>query len=158
MSLYQCFLTLPSVLVGKVYGIGLVWVLPKVVCYHCVMCRTLAISAQLCPASRICLRRSSSAGVHGVFVRLFLAGGGWAAAWLLSAVGGAGWVGVAIAAGGVGTGIGVGPEAACWTGVGTDWGGSVTGAVGVAAPAAAAAAAAPPRLRPLGCGAGAGAG
>lgn len=84
-----------------------------------------------------------------MFVRLFLAGGGWAAAWVLSEVEGAGWVGVAIAAGGVGTGMGVGPEAACWTGV--CWAGSVTGVVGVAAPAAAAAAAAAVRLRPLGC-------
>lgn len=40
---------------------------------------TLAISAQLEPESLICFRRSSSAGVHGVFVRLFLAGGACAA-------------------------------------------------------------------------------
>lgn len=32
---------------------------------------TLAISLQLFPESLICLRRCSSAGVHGVFVRLF---------------------------------------------------------------------------------------
>ncbi len=37
---------------------------------------TLAISAQLLPVSRICFSRSSSAGVQGVFVLLFLAGGG----------------------------------------------------------------------------------
>jgi hypothetical protein len=53
LTLYQCFLTLPSVLFGNV----------------------LAISAQLLPASRICFRRCSSAGVHGVFVRPFFAGG-----------------------------------------------------------------------------------
>jgi hypothetical protein len=40
------------------------------------VCRlTLAISAQLLPASRICFNRSSSAGVHGVFVLLFFEGG-----------------------------------------------------------------------------------
>lgn len=33
---------------------------------------TFAISLQLFPASLICFNRSSSAGVHGVFVRLFL--------------------------------------------------------------------------------------
>ena len=38
--------------------------------------QTLAISAQLLPASRICLSLNSSAGVQGVFVRLFLTGGG----------------------------------------------------------------------------------
>lgn len=53
MSLYQCFFTLPSVLWGNV----------------------LAISAQLFPASRIFFKRCSSAGVQGVFVRLFFAGG-----------------------------------------------------------------------------------
>lgn len=67
---------------------------------------TLAISAQLEPESLICFRRSSSAGVHGVFVLLFLAGGAWAAGWALS-TGVAGWVGAAIGAGGVGTGTGV---------------------------------------------------
>lgn len=36
---------------------------------------TFAISAQLFPASRIVLSLCSSAGVQGVFVRLFLAGG-----------------------------------------------------------------------------------
>lgn len=35
----------------------------------------MAISAHELPESRICLRRCSSAGVHGVFVRLFLVGG-----------------------------------------------------------------------------------
>ena len=38
--------------------------------------QTLAISAQLLPESRICLSLSSSAGVQGVFVRFFFAGGG----------------------------------------------------------------------------------
>ncbi len=37
--------------------------------------RTFAISAQLLPASLICLSLSSSAGVHGVFVLFFFAGG-----------------------------------------------------------------------------------
>lgn len=37
---------------------------------------TFAISAQLFPASRMVFNLCSSAGVHGVFVRLFLAGGG----------------------------------------------------------------------------------
>lgn len=36
---------------------------------------TFAISLQLLPTSRICLSLSSSAGVQGVFVRLFLAFG-----------------------------------------------------------------------------------
>jgi hypothetical protein len=54
LTLYQCFFTLPSVLLGKV----------------------LAISLQLFPRSRICLSRCSSAGVHGVLVRPFFAGGG----------------------------------------------------------------------------------
>jgi len=40
---------------------------------------TFAISLQLLPASRICFSRCSSAGVHGVFVRLFLALGSCAA-------------------------------------------------------------------------------
>ena len=57
-TLYQCFFTLPSVRVGKDF----------------------AISAQLFPASRIFLSLSSSAGVHGVFVRLFLGGGSMGAA------------------------------------------------------------------------------
>lgn len=39
---------------------------------------TLAISAQLLPASRMFFSLCSSAGVHGVFVRLFFAGGGGA--------------------------------------------------------------------------------
>lgn len=37
---------------------------------------TFAISAQLFPASRIVFNLCSSAGVHGVLVLLFLAGGG----------------------------------------------------------------------------------
>ena len=37
--------------------------------------RTFAISLQLFPASLICFSLNSSAGVHGVFVRLFLAFG-----------------------------------------------------------------------------------
>lgn len=36
---------------------------------------TFAISLQLWPASRICFSLCSSAGVHGVFVRLFFAFG-----------------------------------------------------------------------------------
>jgi hypothetical protein len=69
--------------------------------------RTFAISAQLFPASRICLRRSSSWGVQGVFVRLFLAGGPDAAALeFASSVAAAwGWAGgAAWGAGGVGAG------------------------------------------------------
>ena len=57
-TLYQCFFTLPSVRVGNDF----------------------AISAQLFPASRMFLSLSSSAGVHGVFVRLFLGGGSMGAA------------------------------------------------------------------------------
>jgi len=49
-TLYQCFFTLPSVLVGKVF----------------------AISLQLLPASRSVFKRCSSAGVQGVFVLPFL--------------------------------------------------------------------------------------
>lgn len=49
LTLYQCFLTLPSVRVGKV----------------------LAISLQLLPASRSVFSLCSSAGVHGVFVLPF---------------------------------------------------------------------------------------
>ena len=72
LTLYQCFFTLPSVRVGNVY------------LYVSFLCHqwptgyspTLAISAQLFPASRIAFSRCSSAGVHGVLVRLFLAGGG----------------------------------------------------------------------------------
>lgn len=52
--------------------------------------RTLAISAQLFPWSRICLSLSSSAGVHGVLVRLFFTGGvGTGAAAASSTAGGA---------------------------------------------------------------------
>ena len=46
--------------------------------------QTLAISAQLFPASLICFSRSSSAGVQGVFVLLFLAGGADAGVELVS--------------------------------------------------------------------------
>lgn len=53
MSLYQCFLTLPSVRFGN----------------------SFAISPHELPASRKVFSRRSSAGVHGVFVRDFLAGG-----------------------------------------------------------------------------------
>ena len=52
-TLYQCFFTLPSVRVGKVF----------------------AISLQLAPASRNAFSRCSSAGVQGVLVRPFLATG-----------------------------------------------------------------------------------
>jgi len=53
LTLYQCFLTLPSVLVGKVF----------------------AISLQLQFWSRICFNLCSSAGVQGVFVRPFFGAG-----------------------------------------------------------------------------------
>ena len=46
--------------------------------------QTLAISAQLFPASLICFSRSSSAGVQGVLVLLFLAGGADAGVELVS--------------------------------------------------------------------------
>lgn len=52
-TLYQCFFTLPSVRVGKVF----------------------AISLQLAPASRNAFKRCSSAGVHGVFVLPFFTTG-----------------------------------------------------------------------------------
>lgn len=52
-TLYQCFFTLPSVRVGKVF----------------------AISLQLLPASRRFFSLCSSAGVHGVLVRPFFATG-----------------------------------------------------------------------------------
>lgn len=70
-TLYQCFFTLPSVRAGKV----------------------LAISLHELPASRRALRRCSSAGVHGVLVRPFLAtglgscgvgGGCWCWCWPVS--------------------------------------------------------------------------
>jgi hypothetical protein len=61
---------------------------------------TLAISAQLWPWSRICFRRSSSWGVHGVLVRLFLLGGGTVEASPPSAGVGAGGVGAGIGWGG----------------------------------------------------------
>jgi hypothetical protein len=51
-TLYQCFFTLPSVLLGKVF----------------------AISLQLLPASRIVFNLCSSAAVHGVLVLGFFAG------------------------------------------------------------------------------------
>lgn len=52
----------------------------------------MAISAQLLPWSLICLSLSSSAGVHGVLVRLFFTGGvgTGAAAAASSTAGGAG--------------------------------------------------------------------
>ena len=51
--------------------------------------QTFAISLQLLPASLICFNLCSSAGVHGVLVRPFFAGGGP----------GISWVGVAAVAG-----------------------------------------------------------
>jgi hypothetical protein len=79
---------------------------------------TLAISAQLLPASRICLRRCSSPGVQGVFVRLFLAGGGAigaAAASSTFVAGAAAWAGAAAtggaAWGAAGAGVGTGAAA-----------------------------------------------
>jgi hypothetical protein len=43
---------------------------------HLFVCQTFAISLQLLPASLICFNLCSSAGVHGVLVRPFFAGGG----------------------------------------------------------------------------------
>jgi hypothetical protein len=64
---------------------------------------TFAISAQLLPASLIVFNLCSSAGVHGVFVRLFFAGGPIDEPMLGSsalAVGGAGFDGPDMADGG----------------------------------------------------------
>jgi hypothetical protein len=72
-TLYQCFFTLPSVRVGNDYFAVLVLPLCKPTCGPDSV--TFAISAQLFPASRMFFSRSSSAGVHGVLVRLFLGGG-----------------------------------------------------------------------------------
>lgn len=47
-------------------------------CFMDLCFSTFAISLQLFPASLICLSLCSSAGVHGVFVRLFFALGSWA--------------------------------------------------------------------------------
>ncbi len=114
--------------------------------------RTFAISAQELPLSLICFRRSSSAGVHGVFVRLFFAGGPLGVVVESSAA--AGWAGVVAAAvAGVGaaavpgtdTGVGV-------AGTGTGGGMAVAGAGGGAAAAGFC------RLRDRGWGAGAGVG
>jgi len=81
-TLYQCFLTDPSVLVGKVYTSFLAY--ESYPGYTVGL--TLAISAQLLPASRICFSRNSSCGVQGVLVRLFLAGGGATGAAFASSV------------------------------------------------------------------------
>lgn len=92
-TLYQCFLTLPSVRVGNVcicqprfdqrqvwYVPGLcssLWTVALRVESHWdnetirSMMLTLAISLQLLPASRIVLSRCSSSGLHGVLVRPF---------------------------------------------------------------------------------------
>lgn len=75
---------------------------------------TLAISAQLLPASLICLSRNSSAGVQGVFVRLFLAGGGTTGVLASSLVGTAGGATGVTCIGGWGaaeTGVGAGAGA-----------------------------------------------
>lgn len=114
LTLYQCFFTLPSVLVGKVF----------------------AISAQLLPASLICFKRNSSAGVQGVLVRLFLAGGGAGAVPLsctgtgagaatcgggiaMGAEGGAGVVTTGIAGGGAAAGTGACCAGGAGAGAGT---------------------------------------
>src|ERR1700712_3610669 len=75
LTLYQCFLTDPSVLLGNVYQSMFSFetlVRPQPPnCFYL----TFAISAQVLPASRIVFNLCSSAGVQGVFVRLFFAGG-----------------------------------------------------------------------------------
>lgn len=72
LTLYQCFLTLPSVRVGKVYT-GCFS--DRVGCLVNIDARTLAISLQLLPASRMLFSLLSSAGVHGVFVLPFFTTG-----------------------------------------------------------------------------------
>lgn len=85
ITLYQCFLTLPSVRFGKVFrrrsanSKGQVG--PHIL--------TFAISLQEVPASLSSLSLFSSAGVQGVLVRVFLAGGPDE----LSAAASAGWLG-----------------------------------------------------------------
>jgi hypothetical protein len=74
LTLYQCFFTLPSVRCGKDFP-----VLVKILIFIILQTssqRTFAISLQLFPASLMCFSRNSSAGVQGVFVRPFFAGGG----------------------------------------------------------------------------------
>jgi hypothetical protein len=97
-TLYQCFFTLPSVRVGNDF----------------------AISAQLFPASRIFFSLNSSAGVHGVFVRLFLGGGSMGAAAMTgSPIPGAEDVGAAgadMTMGGPGARLLLFRAAVCWAG------------------------------------------
>lgn len=72
--MYQCFLTLPSVRLGNVYhevSVPTLYERNPVIYWTL----TFAISAQLFPASLMFFNLCSSAGVHGVLVRLFLAGG-----------------------------------------------------------------------------------
>jgi len=65
-TLYQCFLTLPSVLFGKDY---------QIISFSSQLCTTtmptFAIVAQLSPLSRMTFSRCSSAGVQGVLTLLF---------------------------------------------------------------------------------------
>lgn len=69
-TLYQCFFTLPSVRVGNVFGDQ-----KLATCKLRIRSRTFAISPQLFPASLIVFSLCSSAGLHGVLVRLFFGAG-----------------------------------------------------------------------------------
>ena len=70
LTLYQCFFTLPSVRLGNVFSS-----LISYLSLHDGELLTFAISLQLLPASRMVFNLCSSAGVQGVLVLLFLAGG-----------------------------------------------------------------------------------
>jgi hypothetical protein len=73
LALYQCFLTLPSVRDGNASYLS---VTVFIFLWSQLLEHTFAISLQLLPASLICFSLCSSAGVQGVFVRPFFAGGG----------------------------------------------------------------------------------
>lgn len=73
LALYQCFLTLPSVRDGNASYLS---VTVFIFLWLQLLEHTFAISLQLLPASLICFSLCSSAGVQGVFVRPFFAGGG----------------------------------------------------------------------------------
>lgn len=73
-TLYQCFLTLPSVLLGNVCD-AVSDFCPCTTPASSLVRHTFAISAQLFPASLMFFNLCSSAGVQGVLVRLFFVGG-----------------------------------------------------------------------------------
>lgn len=84
-TLYQCFLTLPSVLVGKVWFVLAIRIQLEDRC----KAPTLAISLQVLPASRMVFSLCSSSAVQGVLVLPFFltpaSGVTLRAAWLASA-------------------------------------------------------------------------